>query len=112
MSKKVLEPGYEGVLLWGETKARLRQVVRNSPDTRLFLERRLVTAALEWVMSDPLLTKEWFSRVPDIARREIATAEAMVAPSIGGVKHVIKTQTSLMKQDLKRLMKCEPPSKE
>jgi hypothetical protein len=61
-------------------------------------------------MSDPALIKEWFSRVPDIARREIALAEQLASPSVGGLKHVVRTQTSLMRQDLKRIL--TPESKE
>lgn len=72
------ERGYKGVLLREETKERLRNVRANmAADRNFYLERRLVTAAVDMLLdiieSDPAAINKLFDPVSNIVQREIAS---------------------------------------
>lgn len=52
MNKSTQEPGYKAVLIREETKQKLQEFRKNMPDKDLYQERRLVTAALEFCLTD------------------------------------------------------------
>lgn len=75
------ERGYRGVLLREETKERLRIARTNmSADRNFYLERRLVTVAVEMLLdileSDPSAINKLFNPVSSVVQREIASHSA------------------------------------
>lgn len=69
------ERGYKGVLLRQETKDRLRELRSNMADRNFYLERRLVTVAVEMLVDliekEPAVVAKLHAPVSDIIRREI-----------------------------------------
>jgi len=72
---KTHEIGYRAVLLREETKERLREFRCGLPERDLNQERRLVTAAIELVISTPSLHKAWLDGVVEVVRKDLNQAQ-------------------------------------
>ena len=75
-ASKTHEVGYRAVLLREETKEALREFRCALPDRDLNQERRLVTAAIELVLSSPDLHKAWLDRVVEVVRKDISQVQS------------------------------------
>ena len=71
LAPKTHEIGYRAVLLREETKEKLREFRCGLPDRDLNQERRLVTAAIELVLSSPSLHKDWLDGVVEVVRKDL-----------------------------------------
>lgn len=69
------EEGYKALLVREETKKRLAELRSSLQDRDTYLERRLVTAAIEMVMqdakADPLYLDRWQREVRQVVRKDM-----------------------------------------
>lgn len=75
MTKTTTEPGYKAVLVREETKLKLQEFGRTLSNRNLFLERRLVTAALEYCLNDAAARQAMVELVRHIVLRDLETTE-------------------------------------
>lgn len=69
--ERSIEHGYKPVLLREEIKLSLQQLRRELANRDLNQERRLISAAVELVISRPDLHEDWLRLVPDVVRRDL-----------------------------------------
>lgn len=71
------EDGYAPVLVRKETKEKLKAFRRTLEDRDLNQERRLVTAALEYCLSNDAVLKEVLKNVPNVVIADLETRYAV-----------------------------------
>jgi hypothetical protein len=69
--EKTIEHGYKPVLLREEIKLSLQQLRRELTNRDLNQERRLISAAVELIISRPDLHEDWLRLIPDVVRRDL-----------------------------------------
>jgi hypothetical protein len=72
------EPGYRGAVIREDTKIRLQQFRRSLGDRKdLAQEKRLITAAVDYMLSRPELAEDWLRQVNEVVRRDMDSRDAM-----------------------------------
>lgn len=64
--KDTTVPGYKAVLIREETKRKLQALRAGLPDKDIYQERRIVTAALEYCLTEDSARQAMLNRVKDV----------------------------------------------
>lgn len=70
--KDTTVPGYKAVLIREETKRKLQELRAGLADKDLFQERRIVTAALEYCLTEESARQAMLTRVKDVVLLDLA----------------------------------------
>lgn len=75
MTKNIQEPGYRAVLVREEAKRLLQEFRKSIPERDLYQERRLVTAALEFCLTDENARQQMLDRARRIVLLDLGATE-------------------------------------